>query len=155
MLHSHSDNFQAVHKELHLPFQKNISVQNKVKIKGLRIERSRLSFLPKVAIRTNNSTYLPLGCPRTSVCVSTLNTILFYIRYILAFRTTVVNIRDLVHAHSSYQSVSYPAQSRSHKIRTAHSLEAATFTSGHIKQRWPTSVLITCHRPVCLIHAYV
>ena len=91
MLHLHSHNFQSVLNKFQLPFQKNSFIQNEVEIEGLRImsEHDYL-FYPKSRFLQRNKHISYRVIPERVYAFATMNAILFYIRYILTFRTELL-----------------------------------------------------------------
>jgi hypothetical protein len=91
MFHSPALNFHSVHNQLHLPFPNNSSVLNELEFEGRRIMRDHDYLLYRrsgFALITQHISHWVV--PERVYAFATLNSIMFYIRYILAFRTELL-----------------------------------------------------------------
>ena len=96
MLHSNAHIFQSVHNQLHLPFQKNSSIQNDLEVDDLLILNDYdYPFYPRSGFVQIAQHISHRVVPERVFAFAALNAILFYIRYILAFRTDLLQANEI------------------------------------------------------------
>ena len=96
MLHSHAHYFLLVHNQLHFSFQKNNSIQNEVEVEGLRIMSDHdYLFYPTSRFLQISQHDSHRVVPERVYKFATLNAILFHIRYVVAFRTELLQAYEI------------------------------------------------------------